>query len=323
MQGIFSKLLCVKLADADADLAAIKAIQNNELKQEALRHVGGTALAGLGLGAAARGVIGLSQLAASNARARKKRVGINSEPTDLDLPFIPPEPIKTAETKGLFTGILNQAERDPEPVNDLDNTAKHKEWEGFRQQNRGAQGRLLGDNSSTRIGIPWYMPLTTLGAGLGLYGGYKATDALLEKRKKTETEDELSEAKNKYRNAIMSQYTPDQVEKWSSASVDQGLDILFDAAMKRVNGEFNKIAVDLNNLLGTGLGGYGVIATGLALGTGIGTYKYIKSRSPEERLKKVLQQRQRERWLRSPPEYQVTSQQVPVTAPKPAEEHVD
>lgn len=296
---------------------------NNELKTDAMRDVGNALVTSLGIGAGLRGLMGLSQLVSGNINKKHRDIGLGRttatvnlprQATDeelakamsdedensgfglpkLNLPFLG----KTA-AEGRF-GPLNWF-RKPMPAELKADPSSPITQAWAPSPSVG----LAGDDASTKSGIPLYLPLMGAALAGGLYGGYKLTDLLLGKRQQAEKEDELESAKKRYRHAITSQYTPSQVEKWSSADVGIKLDALYKTFVKQ----------GLSDALGTALGLYGLFGGALALGTGVGTYKYLKARTPEARLKKIIEQRARERWLRSPPEVRGTVAQFPVTSP--------
>lgn len=297
---------------------------NNMLKTEGMGDVGRAILASFGIGAAARGMMGLSQLLSTQDTKRKliTRQGTDKYVSTLPIPqYVDDDEedpsVKIAKEEHVIdpTGGsgIRMTERGPEPPDG----PIRDQWLNYKKPDRGGYGFLMGDQATKPSGIPWYIPGITLGAAGGLYGGFKLVDWLVKKRQKDETEAELEEAKDRYQSALMSQYSADNVEKWSSDNqLGQELDRLYHAVKVRTNGNIKQAAFFGSNLLGTAAGSYGVLASLLALGAGVGTYKYVKSRSPEERLKKVLEQRERERWLRKPPEMYATSERVPVTRVK-------
>lgn len=302
----------------------------NKLKTDALRSVGHYLLAGLGIGAGARGLLGLTQLTSSNL-AKKNNVGLSTTVAEMPVPRLVNEEDEEddeAPRSQKFASGLYEERRPPEPPKFLTGqqhaiSPAWATWNDWKPKPRGMFGHLAGDDATTKPGIPWYIPAIGIGAAGTAYGGYKLVDWLLNKRRKSQTDEELTESKQRYRNALFAQYTPEQVEKWSSVTLGQGLDLLFDVVNKHTNGQLEKLAIDIADTSGKAFGLLGLMGGSIALGTGIGTYKYVKSRSPEERIKKVIQQRERERWLRRPPEIFAIPTTVPVTHPKFPENQIN
>lgn len=324
MQGIISKLMC-KRSDPTADRWERNVNINNQLKSEALHSIGRYLIAGLGIGAAGRGIMGLSQLTNQNIR---------SEPKPVPHSIIAPIPVPDLEDeeeeeenklRKVSNFSLFQEPRMPKPKDT--STAAYKEYDEWRPEDRRIPGHIAGDDATTNAELPFYIPAVGLGAPLAAYGGYKLVDWLLNKRNKQQQTSQIDEAKKRYHDALLAQYTPNQIQKWSSANINEGLDILFDAVSKRVEGKLEKAAhifpsiepamnAVFSAIPGQALGVVGLGAGALALGAGVGTYNYVKKRDPEERLKKIIEQRRREQWLRKPPEVFATPSRISVSQPK-------
>jgi hypothetical protein len=152
---------------------------------------------------------------------------------------------------------------------------------------------------------PW-VPIAATGAAIGGgYAGYKGVDALLGRLHKNDQTQDLEEAKEDYRKALLEQYTPDSpaVKHAGASELGKDLNTLFDLV---------KTAGTVNDLAGIGVGGYLPLAALLAGGTGAATYNWVKSRSPEERLAKAIKQRERLRWATRPPEIYAVTKPRPV-----------
>jgi hypothetical protein len=334
-----------KKADNEANIADMHVRVNNLLKQDSLRSLGNVLIAGLGVGALGRGAVGLAQLASKNYGQASADEHSAVMPTEIAVPHLvqdddeeeevlPQSPKRRNIIKigiELFPGTLESQNnswsfltptRPPEPT---PGTPAWDDWDKWRAPQRGIVGIGAGDKANSKVGIPWYIPAAALIAGGGLYGGYKAVDSLFNKRQKDQREEEIEEAKTRYRNALFSQYTPEQLEKRSEdLTTSEALDVIYDEMEKKSSGDMEKLAWGVYDVLGGGLGTYGLLAAGLAGGTGLATYNYFKARSPEERLKKVIQQRARERWLRKPPEVYAVPVKLPVTTPQfPDDENED
>lgn len=306
--------MLTKTATAQADAAARSVAINNQLKREALGQLGTIMLAGLGGGAAIRGVTGIGGLFNKKKQIPEPDTYSNT-PSIIEVPVprlhtpTPEEEEEERKKRQLMgmpklAGGIYQKERS-RTIPPVGSNAR-RDYDTWKPENRGMVGFAAGDNATDAWSIPWMAPSAVLGGGAALYGGYKLTDWLLNKRRKTDTENELDDAKKKYRNALYAQYTPSQLEKTSN-DIGAGLAALSDKYIKEAH---------LSNLAGKALGGYGVLAGTLALGTGLATYNYMKSRSPEERIKKILRQRAQERFLRRPPELYAVPQDVPIMMPR-------
>lgn len=325
MQGAVSTYISKRASEVPNyhDTQALDVLFNNQLKSHALHNVGRAILAGLGIGAAGRSLVGLSQMSYDNL-SKKDDMGSNSTIAELPVPYLArdegedDEEVKPKFRKRAAGLFLDERAAAPPPAD----SPEYFQWANYSKPNRGFTGFLAGDDANSVYGIPWYIPAAGLGLAGSMYGGWKLTDWLLKKRQKAQTEDELEEAKDNYRKALLAQYTPEQLEKHSSDKLAESLDKLWAMVERRSGGDLEKVAA-LSDLFGGALGAVGLGAGALALGTGIGTYRYIKNRSPEERLKKVIQQRKRERWLRHPPEIYAVPTQIPVTEPLYADNEDD
>jgi hypothetical protein len=114
---------------------------------------------------------------------------------------------------------------------------------------------LAGDAAGSKAGIPWYGP-AMLGTGLaGLGAGWAGVDALLNSRRKHETEDELNSARQDFHDALMSQYAPKRADDSAAAAAEH-----LDAAFESVSDAVEKRGVDWSNVAGQAAGGYGMYA---------------------------------------------------------------
>jgi hypothetical protein len=162
--------------------------------------------------------------------------------------------------------------------------------------------RLFGRRNVPQIAKPWFMP-AAIGIGAGsIYGGYKAVDHVLGGLHKQDRQREMEEAKNEYRKALVEQYSADSPNIKRAESLGNDLSELYQLYKKG----------NLNDAYGTALGGYLSLAGLLAGGTGLATYAWAKGRSPEERLAKAIQQRERLRWATRPPEIYAVAKPTPV-----------
>lgn len=277
--------------DQPPDIAAFsqahQAAQATELRSHALDDIKNVAMLSLGAGAAGRGTVGLVQMLRAN-RAKKTRSG----PANLPLPY--PADAKTA-ADGEDTSWLSRL------------------------------GRFAGgDLASSKGGIPYYQPAVVMG-GLGALGlGWTGMDALINNRRQSAMQADLTAAKQQFHDALLGQYDePVQPmpgkEKTkvaadaTMATVGRELDALF-AALSAA-GE-KRAAIDWNNLAGQ-VGGsyllYGGLSGGLA---GTIAYQQTQKRSREAILEKALQRRQRRKFMQQPTEIYATPE--PMVGPDAA-----
>lgn len=131
------------------------------------------------------------------------------------------------------------------------------------------------------------IPGTVLTGGAGLLGGWKLTDWILDKRRKSEMDDELNRAKAEYAAALAGGGA-----KVASAEPTTGelLDQLLDVLEKDANTGLTSPS------LAKGLGVYELAAALAAGGAAYGTYKWTKNRSDATLLAKAQKERARKLW---------------------------
>lgn len=224
-------------------------------------------LVSFGLGAGARGLKGLVSLGNRNLEPTVLRTGLQGQPIDIPFPRKPDEEEeKRAEGEGLFSSITK-------PVRDA-----------------------FSGNVSNVVSHPAFIPAAVIGTPLAAYGGYKLTDMLMNKRRKSEQESELEKIKREYEAVLAGQH-----------KISTDLDQLYDHVKKATN--FG--AADTIGLLsGIGLGGLGL----LGLGSGVLTYDMTKKRRAAQVLQAAKSRRDRLRMLRTPPP--IFAQTTPVRSPK-------
>lgn len=143
---------------------------------------------------------------------------------------------------------------------------------------------------TTRMDVPWYLPAAATTVGLGMMGGYKGMDMLLDHRRKLQREKDLAEAQQEFRSALSQTLTPHPTFKAAADAGDLSsmLDHLYDAAMQ-------KQAV-------SPLGLYGLYAA--ATGLPAAYYGYQVSRKAQERamLEEAMAARKRHSYTERPSE---------------------
>lgn len=162
-------------------------------RQNALNRLGGTLMAGLGLGATGRGLMGLYNLMAPQKDVvGPKIVGQGTMP----VPYPQEAEEEEVEEKAANIGQF-----------------------------------LKGDYASNAASVPWMMPASVLG-GLGsIYGGWKGMDYILDQRRKAKLESEVERAKTDFNQAMLEQHV-DEEKKSSEASLSRDLDALYDQIEK-------------------------------------------------------------------------------------------
>lgn len=252
--------------------------------REALKRIIGLGLVSAGIGAGGRSLMGMRDLLAR--QFRKKPKSTRPAVVEIGVPTIGNDSDKIAEAPAYYI---------PPDVS-LEEKAKTT-WLDW----------LLGRTHEGMWSKPW-TGAAAAGATLGgLYGGYKLIDSGMKALNKRDRQRELELAKEDYRKALIEQYEPDaQTVKKSedlSENLSEDLSKLY---------QLTKEAGFWNNLAGKGVNFYLPLAMLLAGGAGMATYNWTKARSPEERLARAIEQREKHRWAVRPPEIYA------VTKPQPA-----
>lgn len=233
---------------------------------------------GLAGGMTARGLLGLRDLFGHPDAHPQRYLG----PTQVTLPF----PVYTRK-------------RDEERAQELTKLSSVKKAEE-------PLGNSKGDNW-------WYWP-GMLGGGLAAtYGGYKLMDHLFNRRRKADTQSELEEARNQYRQSLLANYDPAHVHSAatmpkfaSDQRVQKALDQLADKVEALNFGELQKSALWdwLKPSEGT-VGGYMGMAALLGLPAAWMAYHATKARSPGKIMEEAIKARERDRWAARPPEVMI------------------
>lgn len=237
-----------------------------------LLQIGAT---GVGLGAGARGLIGLKHMLSS------KEPPIPNQGAELPVPVrVPAEEEDGGEASllGKFASLRAFAD-------------------GLVKEAFDAP-RIEGASPLTsRWGIP-----AALAAGTGgAVGGWKLIDWLMGQPKKDELSDQLHEAETDYHRALSDQYQAAMLGKTAAAA---DIDALFDDLCEKQAGLWDVIstagtagprAVLGDDATEAGLGAYLAAAGLLATGSGMAAYDWTKSRSPGNLLNKALAIRARQR----------------------------
>lgn len=216
-------------------------------------------LAGLGVGVAGRGAMGLYNL------VRRETEG------------------------GIRPGTGSVTATIPVPANDTE--------ENLEEAKFAADAPFMGWPRG-KTEVPYYMPGVVLGGMGGLYGGWKALDVLLDKRRRAAQDDELTDAQSDFEAAILE--SQQRKVAADGSTLGQQLDDLFDKTMKAAAETGDRLEKQAD--IGDTLGGWGRYGTGLyaayaaptALLTGIWAYQKAKKNQNRSILDKALKKRQQQ-----------------------------
>jgi hypothetical protein len=160
--------------------------------------------------------------------------------------------------------------------------------------------KASNEDATSQIGLNYYMPSMLIGAPLAAYGGWKGVDALIRSQQRTEEDNRLEEAKQKYEQALLGAY---------KHATEEALDSAFTGMQKCAEGpaKSQSMVSSLLNSISPNLEGAiqgGLITTGLVsapLGYMI-VNNAMKKNSQKAILQKALAARARRQALQQPPE---------------------
>lgn len=143
----------------------------------------------------------------------------------------------------------------------------------------------------------WEYPVGIGGGALGVYGGWKLVDWLMNQRNKARRQSELQHAEQEYESALKDQYSAMMMGKSAEASLDD----VFDEYTQMRSGR-EKQAIDFNTIgrgvrdLGHGsLGAYLTALAALTGLSGVGMYNWTKSRSNAKAVERAIKMRRQQR----------------------------
>ena len=198
----------------------------------------------------------------------------------------------------------------PYPVDD------EEEEEEKEEQLKVAQDHI---KSSPNDYARWYWPGMIAAAMGGGYGGWKLSDAIFDKRRKEEAEDELESAKSDFQEALTSHYDVPEAkvaaEKTAAKKLGDELDSLFVRFEKSANSSILEAMGTVAKLPGQvietvmspefkerALGGYGVYAVPSVL-AGYLAAKHISDKNSERKvLEKAMRRRAAKNYAKRPSE---------------------
>lgn len=153
------------------------------------------------------------------------------------------------------------------------------------------------EHATSPYGLDYYIPGMMLGTGLAAYGGWKGVDAVLNKQRRKQTEDELDKARSDYEQSLIGAYKRASDEP----TIAENLDKAFAACEKQANvisDTINSVAPNVPGLTKGLLTAYG-LAT-LPLGYSI-VNNSMKKNSKRALLQKAMQMRARRQAVSQPP----------------------
>lgn len=243
--------------------SANAAVDPLAVKKDAARFIVGMALAGLGVGAIGRAIPGIKETFAPPKPLPARGRGFRPVPVGAD---------KQAASDALSTGMDYLSEL-------------------VRKYVMPQKGWFAGDAATTPLGVPAAMAIGFPAAALGLAGGYKATDAILDWRRKGDRKAELEAAKQRFA-GLLEGKTAETLDKLAEESLTKEAQ---DPAASPW--PVSKLPASwqpaINNLGGGGVGLYLALASLAALGAGHVAYRATKSHSQRGVLEDAMRERTR------------------------------
>jgi hypothetical protein len=178
-----------------------------ELAGQGLTNVLQLGAAGLGIGAATRGAIGLRDLF---ARALN--------------------PVQSSYPAAMMTSLPYPVRDDDEDPDNPRNKQKRAAFNGLKEWLGGLHYGKPWDVTD-KTDFPWLYPAAVAATAGGAYAGYKGIDSVLQAQKQKQEEEELAGAKSDFEKALLSSYgQPKQgEEKTAGDELGEVLDHLYDA----------------------------------------------------------------------------------------------
>ncbi len=162
-----------------------------------------------------------------------------------------------------------------------------------------------------KANFPWYIPGVMAAGGLGLYGGWKGVDALLNKRRQKDLDEETGIAKQDFEDALLSSYSrPRTSVKTAGAELGDLLDQLFDKAVEKQAFSMNPLNWMSDDTKGAIGGVYGAYALGMGGLAGYLAYQKANKGSNRNVLDAAMNQRMRRAYNQRPSEVLAVPQPV-------------
>lgn len=192
----------VKQSQQPAEAAAQTSVNvlDAAKQQDALQQLMRLGVAGVGMGAAGRGAMGLYRII-SRRFGKQPQLSVPA-PVELTVPYPGRERLATKR----------------------------------KQKSASIGGLLRGEGAASRSEIPWFAPAALLTGVGSVAGGWKGMDMLLDSQRKARQRDELERAKKDYEEALLSQYDQKSAaERTPGEQLGDALDELFDSLEKNAD----------------------------------------------------------------------------------------
>ena len=176
-----------KKAEGPSPMEQYRSAKVPAVRRQALNDILNFGVRGVGLGAAFRGLHGLS--------------GMFNDGTDFN-----PVPAGTVEMPVVL------------PNNAIEEEEEKQAFESTQP--------------TSPEGLSMYMPGMMLAGGLGMYGGWKGVDMLIDNQRKKKTQEELDDAKATYSAAMRNMYKKSSAEPSLGEQLGHQLDKLYDLMQK-------------------------------------------------------------------------------------------
>lgn len=288
--------------------STVKAAATDPAKLEAARKLLGLGLAGLGVGAVGRSVLGFRNM----LQGPQKVPFISPGPSAVEVPILryrQPKPPEEEDDDELPPGAVPAGPALQKLALDLQGIANAPAEGVASMLPDGGLAGMASDPMHSWAAMPVGVGL----AGAGVMGGWNLTDWLLKQRKQHTVDDALHQARRGYQKALVEQFKQTApVPKEAAADPYAQLDELYDELEKQANW--------FGDAANTAGGGAATLLGLTALGTGVGTYQWVKNRSRAAMLAKALQARSRQLWAQQPQQIYAVPKYVGVKPPAPDED---
>lgn len=262
-----------------------------------LKHLINLALGGAGVGMFGRGLLHM-------AGGRKPSTAI---------PFVSPGP------SVLPVPVPQEEEEQPLPKLASDLASWVKDNIGMPLARMIPDGpdplsKTIGEYVSDPRRAPIMYPLSIGAGAAGVAGGWSLTDWLLKRRRKARMQEDITNAKRDFQNALLQQAQAARgygMKTASELTVADKLEMLFDAVEEKRTDLVKQAAQDKEakgnaaDLLATAPGLYYTALALLTGGAAYGTYNWTRNRSPQHLLNQAVRERSRALWAKSPQAVQV------------------
>lgn len=170
------------------------------------------------------------------------------------------------------------------------------------EKEKSKEKRADNDKATSSIGLDYYIPSMILGTGAATYGGWKGIDALLDRQRQKQTNEELEDAKQEYEKSLLGAY-----KKATDAALDRAF-----APYEKSAGPFGKAKDAFNSLFPNVSGAAKGLGLTYLLSAGPAGYMVVdnmmKKNSKRALLHKAMQERARRQAMVQPPEIYATPQ---------------